>query len=132
MKLIVAFIQPFRLDAVTRALREIPEFPGASIAEIEGFGQAKSVAGEHSTAEDLLDYSSKVRLESVVRDDQVAAVGEAIREAAHTGNRGDGKVFVLDVESATRIRTGETGDPALWSPLHDPDRLGDSGTAPDE
>ena len=121
MKLIVAYVQPFKLEEVTRTLQSLPDFPGLSVTEVRGFGQHKAAHEKRGAAEDLLDYAEKAKLETVVPDERVAEVSEAIRQVAHTGNRGDGKIFVLDVESAVRIRTGETDERALWSPLGDPE-----------
>ncbi|MFQ5890078.1 MAG: P-II family nitrogen regulator [Gemmatimonadota bacterium] len=125
MKLIIAYVQPFKLGDVTRALQDLPEFPGLSVADVNGFGQQKAAEGKHKTVEDLIDYAKKVKIETVVPDERMEEVRETILRAAHTGNKGDGKIFVLDVEIAVRVRTGETGRDALWSPLGDPERFHD-------
>ena len=116
MKMIVAFIQPFMLTKVTRALEEIEDFPGMTVIDAEGFGREKSrpeAGAGHQRLEDVIDFVHKVRIEIAARDALVDRIVDAIRAAAHTGNRGDGKILVWPLEDATRIRTGEAGDAAL-------------------
>lgn len=125
MKEIRAYIQPFILEKVTAALLALPEFPGMSVSDVRGFGRARKMSAVHSLREELEEFTHKVRLEIFVRDHQVTEVVDALLAAAHTGNRGDGKIFVLRVEDAARIRTGERGDAAVWSDV--PDSVQGSG-----
>ena len=112
MKLVMAIIKPFKLDAVREALTE-QGVQGLTVSEAKGFGRQKGQTEIYRGAEYAIDFVPKVRLEIVVDEDQVEGVVEAIRNAAHTDKIGDGKVFVLEVASAMRIRTGETGADAL-------------------
>lgn len=121
MKMIVACVQPHMLGKVTRALEDLPRFPGMTVMDARGFGQQKAGHEPHRVVEDLIDYARKTRIEIVAPDDHVDEIVETIRDRAHTGRQGDGKVFVLPVESALRVRTGETGEDALWSPKGDPE-----------
>lgn len=114
MKEIKAIIQPFMLAAVTRALQELPGFPGMTVSECRGFGREKGKEGPHRAIEDLIDYIPKVRLEIMLKDEMVDKVVETIAKTAHTGNQGDGKVFVYDIERAVRIKTFEQGEEALY------------------
>lgn len=120
MKMIVAYVQPHMLGRVTRALQELPRFPGMTVVDGRGFGQQKAQGTPHQIVEDLVDYVPKARIEIVAPADRVAEFVETIRAHAHTGNQGDGKIVVLAVDSTLRIRTGETGRDALWSPKGDP------------
>ena len=116
MKIITAIVQPFRLSKVTYALEEIEGFPGMTVTDVRGFGREKSAHEEgspHRVIEDFVEYVKKVRIEIVARDEMVEQIVETITRVAHTGNRGDGKVFVWPVEHAVRIQTGETDDEAL-------------------
>lgn len=111
MKMIVAVIQPFMLNKLTCELEEIGDFPGLSVSEVRGFGRRIDRNGNRFTALD--PYKDKLRVEIVVRDEMAETVVEAIKTHARTGNHGDGKIFVLAVEEAVRIQTGETGDQAI-------------------
>lgn len=116
MKMIMAVIQPFRLSRVTRALEEIPGFPGMTVTDVRGFGREKSTREEgapHRVIEDFVEYISKTRIEIVARDEMVEPITATIAREAHTGNKGDGKVFIWSIESATRIRNGKSGDDAV-------------------
>ena len=116
MKIITAIVKPFLLSKVTHALEAIDGFPGMTVTDVRGFGREKSAHEEgapHRVIEDFVEYVKKARIEIVARDEMVVQIVEAITRAAHTGNRGDGKVFVWPVEHAVRIMTGETGDAAL-------------------
>jgi nitrogen regulatory protein P-II 1 len=112
MKQIVAIIKPFKMDDVREALSEVG-IAGMSVTEVKGFGRQKGHTELYRGAEYVVDFLPKMRIETVVNDDQVDAVLQAIIEAARTGKIGDGKIFVSTVEQAVRIRTGETGDDAL-------------------
>ncbi|MCC6503754.1 MAG: P-II family nitrogen regulator [Deltaproteobacteria bacterium] len=117
MKEVKAIIQQFKLSSVTRALQEIPGFPGMTVSDCRGFGKEKGKGkgkeGPHRVVEDLIDYIPKVRIEIMLKDEMVDLVVETISKAAHTGNPGDGKVFVYDIEKAVRIKTFEQGEEAL-------------------
>ncbi|MDH5712066.1 MAG: P-II family nitrogen regulator [Gammaproteobacteria bacterium] len=112
MKLIKAIIKPFKLDDVREALSEIG-VQGITVSEVKGFGRQKGHTELYRGAEYVVDFLPKVKVETVIEDDKVDAVIDAIRAAANTGKIGDGKIFVMSVEQAIRIRTGETGNEAL-------------------
>ena len=112
MKLVKAIIKPFKLDDVREALSEIG-IQGITVSEVKGFGRQKGHTELYRGAEYKIDFLPKVKLETVVSDDKVENVVNTIRESANTGKIGDGKIFVLPIEQAIRIRTGETSDEAL-------------------
>ncbi|MEO0464226.1 MAG: P-II family nitrogen regulator [Pseudomonadota bacterium] len=112
MKKIEAIIKPFKLDEVKEALHEIG-VSGITVLEAKGFGRQKGHTELYRGAEYVVDFLPKVKLEVVVADDQAARVVEAISQAAQTGRIGDGKIFVTAIESALRIRTGETDEDAI-------------------
>ncbi|HLK39135.1 MAG TPA: P-II family nitrogen regulator [Polyangiaceae bacterium] len=112
MKLILAFIKPFKIDDVKRALSEVG-VQGMSIAEIKGFGRTGGKTEVFRGSAYQVDFVPKLRLEIVVTESQVHPVLDALERSAKTGKIGDGKVFVLPVDEALRIRTGERGDTAL-------------------
>ncbi len=112
MKLVVAVIKPFKLDEVRDALTKL-EIHGMTITEVKGYGRQKGHAEIYRGAEYVVSFLPKVRLEVAVADGLVEATVEAIRTAAHSGQIGDGKIFVLPIEQAMRIRTAEVGDDAL-------------------
>lgn len=112
MKLVKAIIKPFKLDDVREALSEIG-VQGITVSEVKGFGRQKGHTELYRGAEYRVDFLPKVKLETVVSDDTVESVVNAIRESANTGKIGDGKIFVIPVEQAVRIRTGETDNDAL-------------------
>ena len=112
MKLIMAVIKPFRLDDSRDALSEIG-IKGMTITEVKGFGRQKGHTELYRGAEYAVDFLPKIKLEVAVPSDLVDRVIESITTAAQTGKIGDGKIFVSEIEQATRIRTGETGPEAL-------------------
>ena len=112
MKLIKAIIKTHRLDAVKEALKNAG-IPCMTISEVKGFGRQKGHTEIYRGSEYQVDFLPKLEIDIAVTDDNVAATIESIRKAAHTGEIGDGKIFVQELESAMRIRTGETGDDAL-------------------
>jgi nitrogen regulatory protein P-II 1 len=112
VKKIEAIIKPFKLDEVKEALHEIG-VSGITVTEAKGFGRQKGHTELYRGAEYVVDFLPKVKLEVVVADDQAERVVEAIAAAAQTGRIGDGKIFVTAIESALRIRTGETNDDAI-------------------
>jgi nitrogen regulatory protein P-II 1 len=114
MKEIKAFIQPFLLGKVTKALEEIPEFPGMSVSDVKGFGRGKM---ERKVR--IVEFVPKVKIEIIAKDEMADRIVETIQRYAHTGNMGDGKIFVSNIERAVRIRSGEKDEEAIWSPLKD-------------
>jgi nitrogen regulatory protein P-II 1 len=112
MKKIEAIIKPFKLDDVVEALSEIG-IEGLSVSEIRGFGRQKGRTEIYKGAEYVVDFLPKVKIETVVTDEMVAPACEAIVAAARTGKIGDGKIFVVPVESVIRVRTGEKDHEAL-------------------
>ncbi len=112
MKMIVAYIKPFKLDEVKAAVQEIG-VTGMTVTEVKGFGRQKGHTELYRGSEYHTDFIPKVKLEMVLPDDLVERVIAAISEKGRTGKIGDGKIFVLTVESALRIRTGETGNEVL-------------------
>ena len=112
MKLVTAVIKPFKLDDVREALSEIG-MQGITVTEVKGFGRQKGHTELYRGAEYVVDFLPKVKIEVAIDDDQVDGVVEAISKAANTGKIGDGKIFVVSLEQAVRIRTGETGSDAL-------------------
>jgi nitrogen regulatory protein P-II 1 len=112
MKKIEAIIKPFKLDEVKEALQEVG-IQGITVTEAKGFGRQKGHTELYRGAEYVVDFLPKVKIEIVVNDAQVEPAIEAIQKAARTGRIGDGKIFVLDVKEAIRIRTGETGADAI-------------------
>ena len=112
MKMIMAIVKPFKLDDVREALSEIG-VQGITVSEVKGFGRQKGHTELYRGAEYAVDFLPKVRLEIVVADALEERVIEAIMAAACTGKIGDGKIFVLEVAQAVRIRTGETGEDAV-------------------
>lgn len=112
MKMIVAYIKPFKLDEVKAAVQEIG-VTGMSVTEVKGFGRQKGHTELYRGSEYHTDFIPKVKLEMVVSDDLVDKAVGLISDKARTGKIGDGKIFVLTVESALRIRTGETGNDVL-------------------
>ena len=112
MKKIEAIIKPFKLDDVKEALQEIG-LQGLTVTEAKGFGRQKGHTELYRGAEYVVDFLPKIKIELVVPEARVDAAVEAIQNAARTGRIGDGKIFITAVESAIRIRTGESGDDAL-------------------
>ncbi|MBL4575117.1 MAG: P-II family nitrogen regulator [Opitutaceae bacterium] len=112
MKLIIAIIKPFKLEEVKEALSEIG-IEGMTVTEVKGFGRQKGHTEIYRGSEYTVDFLPKVKLEIVVPDDVVSKTAEAIVNAAKTGKIGDGKVFVLPIDEAIRIRTGESGEGAV-------------------
>jgi nitrogen regulatory protein PII len=112
MKLIMAVIKPFKLDDVREVLSNIG-VEGMTVTEVKGFGRQKGHAEIYRGAEYTVHFLPKLKLEIAVNDDLVESAVEAIRTAAQTGKIGDGKIFVYDISSALRIRTGEINKNAL-------------------
>ena len=112
MKMVKAVIKPHKLDQVREALTNLG-VEGMTVTEVKGYGRQKGHTEIYRGAEYTVNFLPKVRIEVVVSDTLIDQSVEAVQEAANTGKIGDGKIFVYDVSSAVRIRTGETGDEAL-------------------
>ena len=112
MKKIEAIIKPFKLDEVREVLSDLG-IMGLTATEVKGFGRQKGHTELYRGAEYVVDFLPKVKLDIVVTDEMVDKVIESITKTAHTGKIGDGKIFVMNVEDAIRIRTGEKGDDAV-------------------
>lgn len=112
MKMVMAIIKPFKLDEVREALTSMG-VEGMTVSEVKGYGRQKGQTEIYRGAEYTVSFLPKVKVEVVVSDDRADGVVEAIQRAANTQKIGDGKIFVLDVGQALRIRTGEAGDAAL-------------------
>lgn len=112
MKKIEAIIKPFKLDDVKEALSEIGIY-GMTVTEVNGYGRQKGHKEIYRGAEYVVDFVPKIKLEIVETDDRLDETVETIRSATNSGKIGDGKIFVLPVEGAIRVRTGESGDDAI-------------------
>ena len=112
MKKIEAIIKPFKLDDVKEALQDVG-LQGITVTEAKGFGRQKGQTELYRGAEYVVDFLPKIKIEVVVADDHLDRALEAIENAARTGRIGDGKIFVIDVEQAIRIRTGDRGADAI-------------------
>ena len=112
MKKVEAIIKPFKLDDVRESLSEIG-VQGITVTEVKGFGRQKGHTELYRGAEYVVDFLPKVKIDVAIADDQLDRVIEAITKAANTGKIGDGKIFVVNLEQAIRIRTGETDTDAI-------------------
>ena len=112
MKLVIAVIKPFKLEEVRTALSSIG-IQGLMVSEVKGFGRQSGHTEIYRGAEYTVNFVPKLKLEIVVNDDQVEPVMETISKTAQTGKIGDGKIFVLNVEQALRVRTGERNADAI-------------------
>lgn len=112
MKKVEAIIKPFKLDEVKEALNEIG-IQGITVSEVKGFGRQKGHTELYRGAEYVVDFLPKVKIEIVVKEDMVQKVVETITNTARTGRIGDGKIFILPIDEAVRIRTGEKGEEAI-------------------
>jgi nitrogen regulatory protein P-II 2 len=112
LKLIVAIIQPHRLDAVRERLTGI-NIAGLTVTEVRGYGRQKGHTEIYRGAEYQISFLPKLKLEIAVPDGRADDVVQAVTEGSRTGRIGDGKIFVMELEQALRVRTGETGDNAL-------------------
>jgi nitrogen regulatory protein P-II 1 len=112
MKKIEAIIKPFKIEEVKDSLSEIG-IEGMTVTEVKGFGRQKGHTEIYRGSEYTVDFLPKIKLEVVLADEVVESAVKAISEAAKTGKIGDGKIFILPVENAIRIRTGETGNQAV-------------------
>jgi len=112
MKLIMAIIQPFKLDDVRSALTEL-QVSGVTVTEARGYGRQRGHTEIYRGAEYAVNFVPKIRIEVAVPDSLVEPAVDAIQQTAKTGRIGDGKIFVFDIAQAVRIRTGETNSAAL-------------------
>ena len=112
MKLIVAIVQPFKVDAVREGLSELG-VEGLTASEVRGFGRQKGHREVYRGSEYTINYVPKVKLEIAVADEMAERVIETVQNIAQTGKIGDGKIFVFEMSEAIRVRTGETGEGAL-------------------
>ena len=113
MKEIKAIIKPFKLDNVLTELHKIEGLPGITISDIRGFGKSKGKNAEETISEGLHELVPKIKIEMVVSDEIADMVVDVIQQSAHTGNPGDGKIFIADVENTIKIRTNERGEIAI-------------------
>ena len=113
MKIITAFIKPHKLTEVTLALHQIDGLSGASVSDVRGFGRGRARDAAESIMYDALDYLPGVRIEIACPDHLASKVVSTIETNAHTGLRGDGKIYVNPLEEAVRISSGERGDNAV-------------------
>jgi nitrogen regulatory protein P-II 1 len=112
MRKVEAYIQPFMLTKVLRELRDV-HVHGLTVSEVKGFGREKDESYPHHEGDYAVDFTPKLKLEMLCRDEDVDALVGAVQRGAHTGRRGDGKVFVMALELVASIRTGQTGDEAI-------------------
>jgi nitrogen regulatory protein P-II 1 len=112
MKKIEAIIKPFKLDEVKEALAK-ESIQGMTVSEVKGFGRQKGHTELYRGAEYVVDFLPKIKIELLVRDEDAASAVDAIARTAKTGRIGDGKIFIMPVEEAVRIRTGEQGAAAV-------------------
>ena len=112
MKLVMAIIKPFKLDEVRDALTGLG-IEGLTVSEVKGFGRQKGQTEIYRGAEYAVNFLPKIKIEVAVTDEVLEQVVETIQKSANTGQIGDGKIFVVDLQAAVRIRTGDTGADAL-------------------
>ncbi len=113
MKEVKAIIRPFKLLEVSEALKEIKGLPGVTVSEIRGFGKSKAKNARDKVVYEMVEFVPRVQLEVVVNDEMVDEVVSVIQKYSHTGNTGDGKIFVANVEEIVKIRTNERGREAV-------------------
>ncbi|HED07718.1 MAG TPA: P-II family nitrogen regulator [Ignavibacteria bacterium] len=113
MKHIITYIKPHKLSEVTLALHKIKDLTGISVLDIKGFGRIKTKDEPHRIVEDLVDFIPHVKIEIFCKDFLVEKIVNTIKTVAHTGLRGDGKIYITPVDDAVRISTGERGEAAI-------------------
>ncbi len=113
MKEIKAIIRPLKLLEVIEELQKIDGLPGVTVSEIRGFGKSKAMNPNDEVEYETMEFIPRIKLEVVVNDEMVDAVVNVIQRIAHTGNTGDGKIFVIDVEETVKILTNERGRGAI-------------------
>ncbi len=122
MHVVVAFVQPFLLEEIVDALRLVRNFPGMSVSKVRGFGRRCAHAPHRGEATEVEPFEDRVRIEIYCRGAELTPILDSLSSSAHTGNAGDGKIFVTPLERAVRIRTREEGPEALLCgyPAEDP------------
>ncbi len=110
MKEIKAYIKPHKLAQVTMALRKLEGLTGMSVVDVRGFGRSRGKDAPHRVVQDLIDYVPHVKIEIACRDELANEVVEVIEKIAHTGLRGDGKIYISTIDQVVRIETGERGE----------------------
>ncbi len=113
MKEIKAIIRPFKLLEVIEALQQIEALPGVTISDIKGFGKGRAKNAEDKISYETIDFIPRIKLELVVNDNIADEVVDVIQKHSHTGNTGDGKIFIINVDNAIKIRTNERGSGAI-------------------
>jgi nitrogen regulatory protein P-II 1 len=113
MKEIKAIIRPFKLLEVTEELHKIKGLPGVTVSEIKGFGKSRAKNSKDKIVFEMVEFVPRIKLEVVVHDEMADDVVNVIQKVAHTGNIGDGKIFVINVEETVKIRTNERGRDAI-------------------
>ncbi len=113
MKEIKAIIRPFKLLDVSEALKKIEGLPGVTVSEIRGFGKSRAKNAKDKVVYEMVEFIPRIQLEVVVDDEMVDEVVNVIQNYAHTGNTGDGKIFVTNIEEIVKIRTNERGPDAI-------------------
>ncbi len=113
MKEIKAIIKPFKLLDVTEALQKIEGLPGVTVSEIKGFGKSRAKNAKDKIVYELVEFIPRIKLEVVVNDEMADEVVNVIQKYSHTGNTGDGKIFIVSVENVVKIRTNERGKEAI-------------------
>jgi len=113
MKEIKAIIRPFKLLEVTEELQKIEGLPGVTVSEIKGFGKGRAKDSKDKIVYEMVEFMPRIKLEVVVVDEMVDEVVNVIQKYSHTGNIGDGKIFVINVEETVKIRTNERGRDAI-------------------
>jgi nitrogen regulatory protein P-II 1 len=113
MKEIKAIIKPFKLDNVLTEIHKIEGLPGITVSDIRGFGKSKGKDAEETMSEGMHELVPKVKIELVVADEIADGIVDVIQQSAHTGNPGDGKIFIIDVKEVVKIRTNERGAIAI-------------------
>lgn len=113
MKEIKAIIKPFKLDNVLTELHKIDGLPGITVSDIRGFGKSKGKDAAETISQGLHELVPKIKIELVVSNEMADNIVDVIQKSAHTGNLGDGKIFVVNVERVVKIRTNERGDIAI-------------------
>ena len=113
MKKIKAIIRPFKLLEVTDELQRIEGLPGVTVSEIKGFGKGRAKNAEDKIVYDMIEFIPRVKIEVVVVDEMVEEVVNVLQKYSHTGNSGDGKIFIFNVEEVVKIRTNERGIEAI-------------------
>lgn len=113
MKEIKAYIKPHKLSKVTLALHKVEGLTGMSVVDVRGFGRGRGKDAPHRIVDDLVDYVPHVKIEIVCTDDKIEEIVSTIEKEAHTGLRGDGKIYISTIDDAIRIETGDRGEAAV-------------------